>query len=118
MTRFVYWGVLSGVVALGAVAAPLPMPPDLDSIEDKLPRTPQLLQQQSHETGYLEVAVMMKWLPGEGWTARVSPANKPAATALAMPIHQVSKYLEGYVAALDATWEARRPTIILESPDD
>ena len=22
MTRFVYWGVLSGVVALGAVAAP------------------------------------------------------------------------------------------------
>ena len=113
-----YWGALSGVLALGAVAAPLPVPPELDSIEDKLPQTPQLLQQQSHETGYLEVAVMMKWLPGEGWTARVSPANKPTATALAMPIHQVSKYLEGYVDALDATREARRPTIILESPDD
>lgn len=113
-----YWGALSGVLALGAVAAPLPVPPELDSIEDKLPQTPQLLQQQSHETGYLEVSVMMKWLPGEGWTARVSPANKPTATGLAMPVHQVSQYLEGYVDALDATREARRPTIILESPDD
>ena len=51
---------------------------------------------------------------GDGWQAHVMPGNQPHSNRMAMPIHQVSQYLEGYVDALEATREARRPTIIYQ----
>ena len=110
MTRFVYWGVLSGVVALGAVAAPLP---------GQLPPIPEMPDTFRKEAGvwvgnqpYNELTLQLQWQPGDGWQAGIHPATEPAATRLMMPISQVQQYLEGYVDALQATQEARRVTIV------
>ena len=110
MSRLAYWGVLSGVVALGAVAAPLP---------SQLPPIPEMPDTFRKEAGawvgnqpYNELTVQLQWLPGDGWQAGIHPATEPAATRLMMPISQVQQYLEGYVDALQATHDARRVTIV------
>ena len=86
-----YWPILGGVLATGAVAAPFELPP----FSDVAPEPPPYLlhQEQKFEDGYLEVSVLMKWDVGSGWQAHVMPGNQPHSNRMAMPIHQVSKYL-------------------------
>ena len=107
-----YWPILGCVVATGAVAAPFQLPPFSDVAPEPPPHL--LHQEQKFEDGYLEVSVLMRWDVAGGWQAHVMPGNQPHSNRMAMPIHQVSKYLEGYVDALEATREARRPTIIYQ----
>ena len=109
MSRLAYWGVLSGVVALGAVAAfawPAAAHPEM----------PDTFRKEAGvwvgNQPYNELTVQLQWQPGDGWQAGIHPATEPAATRLLMPISQVQQYLEGYVDALQATQEARRVTIV------
>ena len=59
-----YWGALSGVLALGAVAAPLPgqLPP--------IPEMPDTFRQEAGKwvgnQPYNELTVQLQWQPGDG----------------------------------------------------